>query len=251
MEESWGTLPLATAEQRKTFESTLYQPKTITVVLKQCTWNLDANLLAEKSTLFAKIVEGDKWKENKDQSITLHDDSPWIFARVLQYVYYGRYTADPQWGSEVEMTPSVAEIVRGGCRGDWTEVSKQGDPVMEARSKIRDVTANIAMYLLADKYCMTELQSQVIRCLWNAERGMYLKDFIDVGKDHHENMSGLLKDWFAGCVGNKYAKVLAEENENAKTVKGWLAADSNLCFMVMEHMHERLRAHRGYEDDDA
>jgi len=187
-------------------------------------------------------------QESKSQSITLHDDCPWIFARVLQYVYYGRYSKAPKGRAEPEMTPSVAEIVRGGCRGDWTRISKQGDPIMILRSEIRHNTANIAVYLLADKYCMTSLKEHAV---YEMSLVMNCKELVDMAKDHLEHMSGLLKEWFACRIGEEYTKLSAEEDEDARTIKGWLAADPKLCFMVMEVMHGQLRAHYEDEDDEA
>lgn len=62
-----------------------------------------------------------------------------------------------------------------------------------------------------------------------------------------ESMSGPLKKWFADCIGDEYAKDSAELDEDAKIIQGWLAGDPKLCFMVMEKMHERLKAFY-YED---
>lgn len=92
------------------------------------------------------------------------------------------------------MTPSVAEAVRGGFRDNWTQVARQGDPIVEARAEIRDITVNIAVFLLADKYCMDELRAEVVERLERARRSKYGKELVDVGKDHLEDMSGMLKE---------------------------------------------------------
>lgn len=130
----------------------------------------------------------------------MHDDCPWIFARVIQYIYYGNYTLyHSAWE---DMTPSVADVVRGGCRDTWMQVLHQGDPIMKVRSEIQYNTANIAVYLLADKYCMTALKEYAVSMML----GMSCKDLVDTAKDHLEHMSGLLKEWFACRIGDRVQK---------------------------------------------
>lgn len=176
----------------------------------------------------------------------MQDDSPWIFARVLQYIYYNQFTGDPDFGTFMAL--SLTDIVRGGHRNNGAQVSIQDDPIMKVRREIRENTANIAVFLLADKYCMEMLEEHTICRLSCPE--MSCKDLVDVAKDHIKHSSELLKDWFAERIEYAYKGVSAEEDENAKIIQGWLAADPKLCFMVMEHWHARLRLDEDDDDDD-
>lgn len=91
------------------FKHSLKAPTNFAIKLGSFVWNVHAELLATKSDFFKKITEGSRWKvchdsivavvaqlthpqENQERCVELHDDNPWMLARMLLFLYYASYT---------------------------------------------------------------------------------------------------------------------------------------------------------------
>ncbi|KAK5943304.1 hypothetical protein PMZ80_004311 [Knufia obscura] len=234
-------MPSANADQCKAFESALYEPPEFIIKLKDCTWRVDGSLLAAQSEFFAKVVDSKDWKEGQERSINLHDDESWIFARLLQYVYYDTcccIAKEPihSCARADHHGPSLFQIIEGGRSANESKESVIDDPVMYYRSQIQGNAMHLLVYLLADKYCMPNLKERAIYSLSLDT----CKNLVDVFQEHLHLVGGQLKTRLAVLISTSYNEISMEVDTSAKTIKDWLLADSELCLMVMDLLNSRI-----------
>lgn len=183
---------------------------------------------------------GTSWKENGENTVTLHDDKPFVFARVLQFIYHGEYTYTLGVTTARHRTGTITDLRDLLISGE--DDSLYPNERDEDYEKPLDVL-NLEVYDLADKYGIPTLKEFSLRKLVeNATDSFYEVDLRSLFAEHYPDRMGhdqSLKHAFAKCVARIFDRIRSDEHEWREGIGKWIRNDFELCTMVMEQLRHQ------------
>lgn len=232
------TLPRFEQSLRKSAEPNF------TIHLQKFTWRVHADVLTRNSDFFKNLCKTNAWKESKDLEITLHDDNPFGFARLLQFVYYGHYlydaddTREDYWGNRELI--SIVDLM-SGARHDSNDVDQKQDQSLTKLSR------DLEVYELADKYGMSGLKAYALRrCVSNYQCGSSLSSSFLAYYPDRMNQDPELKKVVAICMASSISEIRLHQHEWENGAGKWMKEDFELCTMVIDKLILIQASHPGW-----
>jgi len=178
-------------------------------------------------------------QEDKQRSVELHDDSLYIFGRLLQFFYFGNF-----FTHSADKTSVVPVSIRGLVIGDETSTlteEREADHIADLFRSPKETT--LCVYDLARKYRMPNLKECVIKRFKN----LRIDDVEDLratfGKymaiDPEEDKS--LRNVVANKIASLYRDIRKGDSNTCKAIRRWMEEDIELSFLVMDALAARAQ----------
>lgn len=178
------------------------------------------------------------WIQTGDKTINLEKDDPYVFAHLLQYLYYGKYNVDPSINVKRDGIvnaelggASVSKLISAGRRLYATENNTEEATIYP---KIDMSAVHIEVYLLAEKYRIPELCQMSLE-LFGKQKIFTCKQLANAVNGNIGRANIELKTKIAYFVGEVFQEVVQSQDEAAKEVLQWLQ-DKYFCFGVIRSM---------------
>ena len=214
-----------------------------TIRLGAFRWRVHAEVLMRHSMFFKAMLDG-PWTETKSDTAEVHDDSPWMFVRMLQYFYGGDFDYKHD-------TPSSPSFVNGG--GLFVPQSTRPNPIPTISKMMTRVTMDTnfqklkasdeqltaaaidaAMYFMADKYGVEHLRAYSLRsfklhtvdssCL----KTICSEDFRTL-MDQDDGLKQAVAQKIASC----YDKL---REQDSVWLEEWITSDAKFGLSIMDAM---------------
>lgn len=199
------------------------------IKLECFTWHVHAEILTRESGFFRMICNGNNWKESNERQITMHDDNPATFARLLQFLYHGNYTYYP---TEISNTRSaLGPRVYQPTIEDLLACETNRDVHYEiANITLRDYAQiDLDVYELADKYDIPSLITLALgRCYSNSPHVVFLTDMLAEYYPDRTSQDRKLGQVIAFLIAKNYDLLQSMKDEWDDGVGKWLIEDSEL-----------------------
>lgn len=222
-------LPLTTCS----FKNALKDGPDFVIKLECFTWHVHAEILTRESGYFRLICNGNYWKESKERQITIHDDNPAMFARLLQFLYHGSYTYYPTEtsGTRSALGPRVYQPTVEDLLACETN--------RDVHYEIANITlgdyaqTDLDVYELADKYDIPSLSAFALkRCVSNSPHVVFLTDMFAGYYPDRTSQDPNLGKVIALLIAKNYDFLKSLKDEWDDGIGKWLMVDSELRYMV-------------------
>ncbi|KAK5076941.1 hypothetical protein LTR64_005579 [Lithohypha guttulata] len=240
----------ASADRCAAFEGALRSLPDTKIVLDNHTWRVDSSLLAEKSQCWSDIIDCKDWDDG-DKTIVLTNDDPYIFARLIQYLYYAKYQARSDINVKRDTIAnlelggaSVLKIITSGRRL-YAQENNTEEVIFHPKSDTAFI--NIEVHLLAEKYRMStlvEMSGRAFAC----QSINSCKDLVNAMNGNFGKATPVLRENIARFVGRLFKEVMECKDEAAKTVHEWLWGDRQFSMLVMKSMSAHIDQTKREED---
>ncbi|KAK5948647.1 hypothetical protein OHC33_010249 [Knufia fluminis] len=167
-----------TKEQVDGFAGRIEDTTDFTIVLGEYKWRVHSDVVAEASSFFHSIVQGgfkvisrsiplfladaDATQEENQRVLELHEETPWVFARVLQAIYWGHWKMVHDDDSDIcvrEHFPvSIDQIMRHSTDASTYQSDKEADLEYWLYDEVPWLDAVINLYRRADYYGVEALR---------------------------------------------------------------------------------------------
>lgn len=193
--------------------------------------------MARKSGFFRKICTGTAWKEREGNTVTLQNDDPIAFARLLQFLYHGAYTYDLRrtvsYGKPQRPVTALYDLTSSG------EDSTYFDKYDVDSRNFADY--DIEVYDLANKYDVPTLKVFSLReCVENVTSESYeAAELRTLFAEHYLARASHdqdLKNALAKCIAWNFDDIRGDEYEWEEGIGKWIKEDFELSTMVMEQL---------------
>lgn len=195
--------------------------------------------MCKKSGFFKKICESNTWKESSERIVMLHDDQVHAFARLLQFVYHGRYCyqSDSGTGTRKEKITTIDDLLASGVK---QLTSAEALQVASAKRDFIMPAVDLEVYTLADKYDIPSLKTLSLqRCVLNSCLTCGITSLFAAHYPNRANQDPELKEAIADFIATKFHLIRHNEKEWTNGVERWLKEDFELCRMVMDRLSEQ------------
>lgn len=189
---------------------------------------------------------------DRKNRIKLEDDCPIVFARCIQYLYFGEYDYDAHDGREGSHMIQTSEHT--GLRYLLTskpiclspaEVGNDEPPEQEeghAATGAESYTEiDISMYMLADKYEIPSLRQHTLDRL-EQQMNYESMDYGGIFKSGHLffrdfcDLDERLRKMLAQYISKHYKMIRTENGAEERKVRTWLIEDEDLALMVLDRL---------------
>lgn len=196
--------------------------------------------MARKSGFFQKICTGTAWKENDENTVTLQDDDPIAFARLLQFLYHGAYTYDlhrtNSYGKHRRPVTALYDLATSAHNSAYCEKYNEDSKSVAGY--------DMEVYVLADKYDIPKLKTFSLReCVKFVTDELFdAAQLRSVFAEHYPDRTSHdrdLKNAFAECIAFDFDRIRNGELEWDEGIGKWIKEDFELCTMVMEQLRRQ------------
>lgn len=214
----------------------LHPKPDFTIKLEYFTWHVHSSVFSKRSGFFKAICQGGEWQESKECSVTLRDDDPWAFARLVQFMYYGNY----QLGLDYEnrKLASIDKLLESG-----SDHQSYGADRSLRRSQLHQCETaifHLQVYDLADKYDIPGLR---LTCTSNlgldSASSHAISAIFSQYYPDRMNLDENLKVAMAKFTAHRFEYVQDDPDEWENGVGRWMTDDWDFCVAVMEQLAKR------------
>lgn len=239
----------------------------VTIKLGSYEWRVHSQLLKAESAFFEAALKNtfkvgqssslphpsDDKQEGTTRCITIHDDDPLIFARVIQYLYSSNYQTMNDGSPYAYYTQGTATLSLSleTIMANYKDDSAFTVAEIEDRDRA-DLKIDCMMVILADKYAMPHLMKVA------AEKFTYYHDLPGydlrrkqnfwlchqlIGEDRIANHE-VLQDVFAKIAGEHFVDL------DDGYLREWCQKDPKLGYKILQYMGAMLsEAQQALEDE--
>lgn len=183
-------------------------------------------------------------QESDDRSVELHDDDPWIFARILQFAYT----------REVSCTTSFYSCAIGRNRADNSQTRVSIHSLMikceqseaEAKAAVYDsprhaLELDIEIHVLAKKYGFTQLVQSMLKkmrfYIENDEPGDRSEDYLELlwvkNRLELDRLDLELKKTIVDGVACRYSRLTSSDDEDDARFLQWVHGDLEFLALLL------------------